>query len=82
MVRNTNQSSPEIANLAASTMNNPKASQVAKKLAASVLSQAKFGKQTGADLQTVASQVLQSSKYSADTKSLAASVLSQSTKDR
>lgn len=82
MARNTNQSSPEIANLAASTMNDPRASQVAKQLAASVLSQAKFGKQTGADLQTVASRVLQSSKYSSDTKSLAASVLAQSTKDR
>jgi hypothetical protein len=82
MTKNTNQSSPEIANLAALTMNDPKASQIAKKLAASVLSQAKFGKQTGVDLQTIASRVLQSPKYSADTKSLAASVLSQSTKDR
>lgn len=82
MSKNSKQSSPEIANLAASTMNNPKASQVAKKLAASVLAQAMYGKQTGVELQTVASRVLQSSKYSMDTKSLAASVLSQSTKDR
>ncbi len=82
MSRNTNQSSPEMANLAASTMNDPKASQIAKKLAASVLSQTKSAKQTGVDLQTIASRVLQSPKYSADTKSLAASVLSQSTRDR
>jgi len=82
MAKNTNQSSPEISSLAALTMNDPKASQIAKKLAASVLSQAKYGKQTGVDLQKIASRVLQSSKYRADTKSLAASVLSQSTTDR
>ena len=82
MSRNTKQSSAELANLAASTMNDPKASQTAKQLAASVLAQAKYGKQTGVELQTLASRVLQSSKYSIDTKSLAASVLSQSTKDR
>lgn len=82
MSRNTKQSSPEIANLAASTLNDPRSSAIAKKLAASVLAQAKFGKQTGAELQTIASRVLQSVKYSTDTKSLAASVLAQSTPDR
>lgn len=63
-------------------MNDPNASQIARRLAGSVLSQAKFGKQTGEDMQSVASRVLRSSKYSVETKSLAASVLSQSTTDR
>lgn len=82
MSRNLNQSSPELANLAASTMNNPRSSQTARQLAASVLAQAMYGKQTGVELQALASRVLQSHRFSMDTKSLAASVLSQSTKDR
>ena len=79
---NTKQSTPELAHLAASTMNNPKASKTAKQLAASVLAQAMPEKQTGVKLQTLASRVMQSSSYSIVTKSLAASVLAQSTKDR
>jgi len=82
MNKNTKQSSPKVAHLAATTLNDPNASQVAKSLAASLVAQANTGKQTGKEIETLASQVLQSSKYSDDTKSLAASVLSQSDKDR
>ncbi len=82
MSKNTKQSSPKVAHLAATTLNDPNASQTAKSLAASVVAQTNTGKQTGKELETLASQVLQSSKYSDDTKSLAASVLSQSNKER
>ncbi|MDO8240988.1 MAG: hypothetical protein Q7T51_03360 [Candidatus Moranbacteria bacterium] len=82
MNKNTKQSSSKVAKLAANTLTDSKASQIAKSLAASVISQTNTCKQTGAELETKASKVLQSDKYSDDTKTLAASVLSQSSKDR
>lgn len=82
MAQNTKASSSSLASEAARVLRDPQASKVAKKLAASVLSQADGTKQTGAALQAVASEVLGSPKYSEETKSLAGSVLSQSTKDR
>lgn len=82
MSRNTKQSSPKVATLASETLQNKGASQVAKKLAASVLSQSSSSKQTGAVMETTASKVLSSDKYSDDTKTLAASVLAQANKER
>ena len=82
MGKNTKQSSPGMAAKAAKTLANPNASDIAKSLAASVVSQANTKKQTGADMETTASKVLQSPKYSEDTKELAASVLSWSNKKR
>lgn len=82
MGKNTKQSSADIAKLAASTLADQNASNIAKSLAASVLSQTNTDKQTGAELESKASMVLQSDKYSNSTKSLAASVLSQSNKAR
>ncbi len=82
MPKNTKKSSPQIASLAAETLNDNNASEIAKSLAASVLSQCGTKKQTGSELEDLASKVLRSTKYSEDTKSLAASVLSQSNKKR
>ena len=82
MSKNTKQTSSKVASLAANTLNDKHASQVAKKLAGSVIAQTNTGKQTGAEMETVASKVLQSEKYSDDTKTLAASVLSQANKER
>lgn len=82
MSQNKKQSSAAVAKLAANTLINPNASQIAKSLAASVVSQTNTNKQTGAQLETKASKVLQSEKYSDDTKTLAASVLAQANKER
>lgn len=82
MSKNTKQSTPKVASLAAATLNDKNASQIAKSLAASVVSQANTSKQTGADMESKASKVLQSEKYSDETKTLAASILSQSNKER
>lgn len=82
MSKNTKQTSPQVAALAAKTLTNANASAIARSLAGSVVAQAHTGKQTGAQMETTASEVLRSEKYSADTKSLAASLLSQSNKDR
>jgi len=82
MTKNTKQSSPKVANLAAKTLSNTNSSETAKSLAASIVAQANTSKQTGAKMETMASKVLQSDKYSDNTKTLAASVLSQSNKAR
>ena len=82
MPKNSKQSTPKVAAVAAKTLSNPNASEVAKTLAASVVSQSNTGKQTGAKMETIASKVLHSEKYSETTKSLAGSVLSQSNKNR
>ena len=79
---NDKTTSKDIAKLATDTLNNKRASIIAKKLAGSALSQASSDNQTGADLQEVASAVLKSNKYSEDTKSLAGSVLAQANKNR
>lgn len=79
---NTKQSSPNAATLASETLRDPRASAIAKSLAASVLSQSSSDKETGKAMEAKASQVLQSEKYSESTKSLAGSVLSQSDKKR
>ncbi len=82
MSKNIKKSTQEITRLAVETLRDPNASDIAKSLAGSVLSQSNTNKQTGADMEDKASQVLQSNKYNDDTKSLAGSVLSQSNKKR
>ncbi len=82
MARNKKQTSSRVASHAAKVLSDKNASQTAKKLAASALSQSGTKKQTGAELEDLASKVLQSDKYSKETKELAGSVLSQSNKKR
>ena len=82
MTFNSKVSSSKLTSQAATTLRDPSTSGIAKSLAASVLSQAQGGNQTGKAMETTASKVLSSPKYSDDTKALAASVLSQSNKDR
>lgn len=82
MSRNQKQTSAQIAKLAAETLQNKQASQVAKSLAASALSQRSSDKQTGAKMEDVAARVLAHDRYAKGTKELAASVLSQANKQR
>ena len=82
MSKNTKQTSSRVAKLAADTLHDNRASQIAKSLAASALSQRQGGKQTGAKIEDVAARVLASDRYGEQTKELAASVLSQSNKQR
>lgn len=82
MSKNTKQSSPKVATLAAETLRDPNASDIAKRLAASTLAQANTPKQTGTKMEAEAGRVLQSEKYSEKTKILAASLVSQSNKAR
>ncbi|MDR5750016.1 MULTISPECIES: hypothetical protein [unclassified Caballeronia] len=82
MSENKKQTSQKVAHLAAETLNDPKASAIAKSLAASALSQTHSNKQTSAGMEHKASEVLHSGKYSKDTKTLAASVLAQANKER
>lgn len=82
MSKNTKATSKHVASKAAKILTDANASQTAKKLAASALSQKDRSKQTGAELEDLASKVLKSTKYNSDTKELAASVLSQSNKAR
>ena len=79
---NTKSTSPKVGTLASQTLRSPSSSQAAKQMAASALSQAHTGRQTGKKIESKASQVLQSDKYKASTKVLAASVLAQSNKQR
>ncbi len=73
--------SNKMAKIAAQTLNDDNASNIAKKLAGSVLSQVNTDHQTSKEMEKIASDVMKSEKYSDGTKSLAASVLSQSTKE-
>lgn len=71
-------SSPEVTKIASEILKDSNASQIAKQLAGSVLSQANTNNQTSEVMENLASKVLQSNKYSETTKTLAGSVLSQS----
>ena len=82
MSKNTKQTSAQIAKLAAETLQDNRASQIAKSLAASALAQRGVGKQTGAEMEDKAARVLASDRYSDDTIQLAASVLAQANKER
>lgn len=82
MTTNNKTTSDKVATLASQVLNDATSSATARSLAASALSQAKVGKQTGAEMESFASMVLQSSKYSEATKTLAASILAQANKER
>lgn len=82
MSNNTKQTSGSVASVAAAVLQDPHASDTAKSLAASALSQTGRGRQTGAAMEDLASTVMRSAKYGETTKELAASVLSQSNKER
>lgn len=82
MARNSKQTSSKVASLASETLTNKHASQVAKSLAASALSQRNTTKQTGSEMEALASKVIRSDKYADATRELAATVLSQANKER
>jgi hypothetical protein len=82
MSKNTKQTSTRIGRLASETLQSSSASQVAKSLAASALSQRSGDRQTGAKMEDTAARVLASDHYAKDTRVLAASVLSQANKQR
>jgi hypothetical protein len=82
MSKNTKQTSAHIAKLAAETLQDNRASQIAKSLAASALAQRGGGKQTGAAMEDKAARVLASDHYADETRRLAASVLAQANKER
>ena len=82
MSKNTKHTSARIGKLAAETLQDGRASQVAKSLAASALSQRSGDKQTGAKMEDVAARVLASDRYADGTKELAASVLAQANRER
>lgn len=79
---NSKQTSPAVASLAATLLQDENSSAISKTLAGSVLAQTHSSKQTGKDMEAKASAVLKSSKYSDETKKLAASLVSQSNKKR
>lgn len=79
---NSKQSSKDMSTLASKVLTKESSSDIQKKLAGSVLSQANKKNQSSSQLETVASKALVSSKYSSTTKQLAGSVLSQSNKKR
>lgn len=82
MAKNTKQTSAQIAKLAAETLQDKRASQIAKSLAASALTQYRGGKQTGVEMEDKAARVLASEHYADETRKLAASVLAQANKAR
>ncbi|WP_345271114.1 hypothetical protein [Nibrella viscosa] len=79
---NKKSTSPSVASLAGKTLNDSNASAIAKKFAASALSQVQKGNQTGSAMEDAAAKALASNKYSDLTHTLAASILSQSDKNR
>ena len=82
MHSNKKVTSQKVSSLAGKILKSNSASQTAKSLAASALSQRQKGNQTGAQMEDLASKVLSSSKYSRETKVLAGSVLAQANKER
>ncbi len=82
MGKNVKKTSRGVGSLAARTLQDPNASQIARSLAASALAQTGTGKQTGGVMEDVAARVLPSEKYATDTKTLAASLLAQANKVR
>jgi hypothetical protein len=79
---NSKKSSANLTAFASKTLRDNNASNIAKRLAGSVLAQRDDGKQTGVEMEDKASKVLRSEKYSDETKALAGSVVSQSVKSR
>ncbi len=82
MGTNKKVTSKQVSSLAGRVLHSSSASQTAKSLAASALSQRQKGNQTGSQMEDLASKVLSSSKYSRETKVIAGSVLAQSNKER
>lgn len=79
---NQKKTSKPVASLASEVLRDSNASETAKKLAGSALSQMNGNKETGKEMETFAYMVLKSEKYNEQTKKLAASVLTQSDKNR
>lgn len=82
MSTNKKVTSQKVASFAGKILHSNSASQTAKSLAASALSQRQKGNQTGSQMEDLASKVLASSKYSHETKVIAGSVLAQSNRER
>jgi hypothetical protein len=82
MTFNSKTSSAYLASQAAATLKDLSSSEIARKLAGSVLSQRQGSHQTGKVMEATASRVLSSEKYSEQTKAFAASLVSQSNKVR
>lgn len=76
------ETSKRVAKIASRVLDNPKASEAAKTVAASALDQSKNSAQTtSAKVAAVASKILQDNRFGKDAKSLAGSVLEQRKKD-
>ncbi|QFS63531.1 hypothetical protein GCS91_03990 [Delftia tsuruhatensis] len=82
MGKNSKQTSPKVASLAAKTLQSPSSSGIQKTMAASALRQSGGSAQTGGKTEGKASAALDNSRSSSTTKILAASVLSQSNRKR
>lgn len=82
MGKNSKQTSPKVASLAAKTLQSPYASRIQKTMAASALRQSGSSAQTGGGTERKASAALDNPRSSVTTKILAASVLSQSNRER
>ena len=82
MSTNKKVTSKQVSSKAGKILHSNSASQTAKSLAASALSQRQKGNQTGSQMENLASKVLSSSKYSRETKTIAGSVLAQANKER
>jgi hypothetical protein len=82
MAINNKTTSTALASRAGRVLSDATASDTAKSLAASALSQCASGHQTGAAMEALAARVLDSRKYNKTTHSLAGSVLSQANKAR
>lgn len=79
---NNKHTSEHIGHLAGQVLNDPKATEIGKRLAGSALSQVKSDHATGEAIMKLASDALSSSTTTAIEKSLAGSVLAQSEKKR
>lgn len=82
MSTNHKRSSAKLASEAGRVLRDENASDIQRRLAASVVAQRDGSKQTGADMEDEAARVLASPKYSDETKALAASLVSQSNRER
>ncbi|WP_071843322.1 hypothetical protein ACP3PD_17640 [Enterobacter ludwigii] len=80
MAKNPKQTSSKIASVAGQTLNDPNASKLQKRLAASALAQRAPSSHTSETMETVAAKALDNPRSSEKTKQLAATVLAQSTK--
>lgn len=82
MAKNSKRTSDSVASTAARVLQSPSSPAIQKSLAASALSQAVSGRETGAEMETKAAKALDNPRSAATTKKLAASVVAQSNKKR